>query len=765
MAKSRILNPVETEAARSKLAEIRTTFSEWVWSDQARAERLARHYNETFNNLRLRKYDGSHLTFPGSSSHITLRPEQKDAAWRIITSPATMLALFPGWGKTFVMISSLMEMKRLRLKTKGLFVVPNHLVAQFAAEFLQLYPTARVLMADTEDFAKANRRLFMAKMATGAHDAIIIPHSAFVKLPLRPENESIFLAEQLEELEEMLTSKAIAEDDRITVKALESAKSRLKAKLDDLRARTYPDDTIFLEDTGVDFLACDEAHYMKNVPISSKMTRVAGVPTGASARALDLAVKARWLLSKYRTGLVLSTGTPIANTLAELYIWENLMIPGTLRKMGHQHFDAWAGTWGSTVSQLELKPEGTGYRVNSRFARFANVPELSLIFNSFAEVRVLEDSTLPRPALVTGAPIVVPCDGAPELKPFIRGLAERAKRIRSGLVKPDEDNMLAVTVDGRKASLDMRVVSPGIKDFPGSKVNQCAAKVAELHRQFSADRAVQLIYCDLSTPNREGFSIYRDLKGKLIALGVPDAEVAFIHDYQDNADRLSLFQKLRDGTIRVLIASTEKAGTGMNVQNRLIAEHHLDVPWRPCDIEQREGRIIRFGNMFSNVFIYRYVTSLSFDAYVWSILVVKAHFIHSIMRAKGGARTAFDVDNVILSYEETKALASGNPMIIEKAGVDADVMKLSLQQQQHAASRLTCRTEMGGAELLAKRKGQWLANAAADRANQIPTAADQFKITLGEVTYTERPKAAAALAGALRQPECARVHSGYDGNP
>ena len=750
MSTKKVLNPVETEAARAKLAEIRTVFSDWLWNDPERTGRLARTYNDSFNHLRLRQYNGEHLTLPGSSSLITLRREQKNAIWRILTSPTTLLALHPGWGKTFTMIAAFMEMRRLGLKRKGLFAVPNHLVAQFAAEYLQLYPMAKVLMADVEDFAKANRTLFTAKIATGAYDAIVIPHSAFIKLPLRPENESVFIKEQVRDLEDLLVAEGLSECDPRTVKQLESAKAKLTAKLVDLRARAYPDDTVFLEDTGIDFLAMDEVHLFKNLPIHTKMTRVAGVPTSASARALDLAVKSRWLLTKFRSGLVFSTGTPIANTLAEMYVWKLMLIPEALRKMGHHHFDGWAGTWGETVTQLELKPEGTGYRLNSRFAKFNNVPELAMLFNSFAEVRVLEDSDLPRPTLVSGKPIVVACPAPPGLKAFVRVLSERAKAIRNGAVTPAEDNMLAVTVDGRKASLDMRLVEPGRPDFLDSKVNQCARKVAELYREYDSDRGVQLIYADLATPHAAGYSVYRDLKVKLVALGIPEDQIAFIHDFETNAERFSLFRKLREGIIRILMASTEKGGTGMNIQHRLIAEHHLDVPWRPCDIEQREGRIVRYGNFFREVYIFRWVTEGSFDGYVWNLLCVKANFINSIMRARGTARSAFDVDSVILSYEECKALATGNPLIMEKAGVDAELMKLSLQEQQHLASRRTCRAEAASAEGFAQNLGEWLERARTDSAAMQPTSGDRFAMTIQDKTYAERAMAAEALVEAVK---------------
>ena len=647
-----VVNVQQTEGARDKMEKVKERFRTWIWEDDARRERLCRKYNEDFNSVRLRVFNGSHLTLPSSSQQIQLRPHQKNGVWRIVQSDNTLLAHAVGAGKTYTMVAAGIELKRLGLASKPMFVVPNHMLGQFSAELLMLYPTANILVAGKEDFAAAKRARLFSRIATGNWDGVIVTHSSFEKIPLSVEARRQFIEDQIYEIKQAIREQRSERGTRL-VKELERVEKRLTAKLEGLSADQKKDNTLTFEELGIDRLFIDEAHKFKNLFYVTKMTRVAGLPQTASERAFDMFLKVQHIQSRNKGGgVVFATGTPISNTMAEMFTMQRYLQMSALRRNQLQHFDSWAGTFGETVTSMELSPDGSGYRARSRFARFVNVPELMQQFRQCADVQTAEMLKLPVPKLDQGRPLTVSAPTSPELKKYVEHLIKRVEAIKSGDVEPWEDNMLNVTTDGRKAALDLRLVLPRLRDNPDSKTNQAVEKIHQIWLDSAETKGAQLVFCDLSTPKTggKGFSVYDDVRAKLIARGVVADQIAFIQDFDDDTSKASLFKNVREGKVRVLLGSTAKMGEGTNVQKRLVALHHLDAPWRPADIEQREGRILRQGNENEYVKIFRYVTEGSFDAYMWQTLETKCRFISQVMNGDATVRRAEDVDSAALTY-------------------------------------------------------------------------------------------------------------------
>jgi N12 class adenine-specific DNA methylase len=745
------VNPVATEAAREKQQKIKDRFAEWIWQDDERRERLVAFYNREFNQIRLRAFNGDHLTLPGASPTIALRPHQKAAVWRILQTPNTLLAHQVGAGKTYAMSAAAMELKRLGLARKPLFVVPNHMLGQFSTEMLTLYPGANILAAGRDDFASLGRRQLMSRIATNNWDAIIVTHSGFERLPMSQATRKRFLEEQLNELEDCIREqkgKLAGSSNTRMVKELERAKKRLEAKLKSLAAEHRKDVTITFEELGIDRLFVDEAQAFKNLFYTTKMTRVAGLPQTASERAFDMFLKVQHIQRQNDGGgVVFATGTPVTNTMAEMYTMQRYLQPEALRQRQLQHFDAWAGTFGETVTAMELAPDGAGYRLHTRFARFVNVPELMHLFRQMADIQTAEMLKLPVPEIEGGKPRIVRAPATPELKEFVASLAKRAEKLKTGNVDPSQDNMLKITGEGRKAALDLRLMRPRVEDHPGSKVNEAVREIFTVWQETSEQRLTQLVFCDLSTPKIEkgGFSVYQDIRAKLVKLGVPPEEVAFMQDYDGDAAKLALFRDVRTGKVRILLGSTQKMGAGTNVQAKLVALHHLDAPWRPADIEQREGRIRRQGNTNASVKILRYVTEGSFDAYMWQTLETKAKFISQVMTGESTARRIEDLDSPALTYAEVKAIASGNPLVIEKAKVDSEVMRLSRLRAEHSENQYMHRHRLRMLEQDVGRLERQLVATKQDLAVRQDTQGDKFRIVLGQETFSDRTKAGAAL--------------------
>ena len=733
-----VVNGPATEATRDKQQKIKERFQVWLWEDDTRRERLSRLYNDRFNGLRLRTFNGDHLQLPGASHAIMLRFHQKAAVWRILQTDNTLLAHVVGAGKTYTMVAAALELKRLGLARKPLFAVPNHMLEQFASELLTLYPAANILVATKEDFEKERRQTLMSRIATGNWDAVIVTHSGFERIPLSQETQEAFFAEQIAALENAITDQKREERGSRLVKELEKAKKRLETKLKELLAEGRKDDGLTFEELGVDRLFVDEAHHFKNLFYVSKMTRLAGLPQTASQRALDMFLKVRHVQTvNSGGGVVFATGTPIANSVAEMFTMQRYLQLSALQALKVDHFDAWAGTFGEPVTAMELSPDGAGYRLNTRFARFINVPELMARFRQVADIQTAAMLQLPVPDLRGGKPTIISAPCSPELKAIVTELVARAERLRSGRVKPTEDNMLLVTTDGRKAALDLRLHHPELPDLPDSKVNLAVNEVLRVWRESAELRSAQLVFCDLSTPGR-GFSVYTDMRDKLVARGIPEAEIAFIQDYDSDAAKAALFQDVRSGRIRILFGSTAKMGSGTNVQQRLIALHHLDAPWRPADVEQREGRIRRQGNTNPEVQIYRYVTAESFDAYMWQCLETKAKFIAQVMTGDSSLRRLEDVDGAALTYAEVKAIASGNPLVIEKANVDAELARLTRLRSQHVEANYRLRSQVRQLTEEIPRLERRLEALRQDVVRRVDTRGDKFTITLGNQSLTDR---------------------------
>jgi N12 class adenine-specific DNA methylase len=682
------LNQQETIAAREKQQQLKDRFREWVWQDGARATRLARDYNDRFNNLRLRTFDGSHLTLPGMARELLrdhdLARHQKNAVWRILQSGSTLLAHVVGAGKTWTMTAAVMELRRMGLAKKPMIVVPNHLVEQWGAAFLQLYPHAKLFVATKDHFSNGNRQRAMARIATGNYDAVIVSHRSFEFLPVSDTLFNRFIDEQVQQLENaILEAKAESGDDRRIVKELEKAKKRLVAKLKKRADRENKDDTLTFEELGVDQLFVDEADLYKNLFYTTKMSRIAGLPNSDSNRAFDMFIKTRYIRELTGGRVVFATGTPISNTMAEMYTMLRYLGPDLLKERGVEHFDAWAANFAEAVTALELAPDGSGYRMHTRFAKFINLPELLSMFRAFSDVQTADMLNLPCPQIAGGKPQIVAAPTGEDLKRYIKTLTERAEMIRSQHIDPSVDNMLKITGDGRKAALDMRLVDPFADPAPDTKIGRAVYRIAAKWRDTRDLRLTQLVFCDLSTPNPNRFNVYDELRARLIASGVPEREIAFIHDAESDAEKMKLFTDVNAGRVRILIGSTEKMGAGTNVQKRLAALHHLDAPWRPRDIEQREGRILRQGNTNQEVEIHRYVTEGSFDAYMWQTLETKARFIQQVMSGQTSVRTADDLEGGALTYAEIKAIASGNPAVMEKVKVDTEIRKLDQLRAAH----------------------------------------------------------------------------------
>ena len=675
--KKAVLNKKETAIAQAKQELIKQGFQDWVWSDPARREQLCRIYNERFNSIRPREYDGSHIIFSGMNPEIELREHQRNAVAHILYGGNTLLAHTVGAGKTFEMVAAAMEAKRLGLCTKSLFVVPNHLTEQWAAEFLQLYPSANILVATKKDFEAKKRRRFCGRIATGDYDAIIIGHSQFEKIPMSIERQQMILMQQMDEITEGIADLKRNRGDRFSVKQLEKTKRSLKLKLDKLNDQSRKDDTVTFEELGIDRLFIDESHYYKNLYLYTKMRNVGGIAQTEAMKSSDLFMKCRYLdeLTGGR-GTVFATGTPISNSMVELYTIQRYLQYATLQKYDLQHFDSWAAMYGETVTAIELTPEGTGYRAKTRFARFNNLPELMAIFKLVADIKTADMLHLPVPEVQYHNIAVKPSEIQ---KRMVESLGERAERIRGGGVSASVDNMLKVTNDGRKLALDQRMIDPLLPDEDGSKVNACVGEVYRIWSETADQKSAQLLFCDLSTPRSDGsFNVYDDIRKKLIAHGIPAEEIKFIHEADTEAKKQELFKKVRRGEVRVLIGSTAKMGAGTNVQNKLIASHDLDCPWRPSDLEQRAGRTIRQGNENPVVGLYRYVTEETFDAYLYQLVEGKQKFASQIMTSKSPVRSCEDIDETALSYAEIKMLATGNPHIKEKMDLDIQVQKLQL---------------------------------------------------------------------------------------
>ncbi len=765
-----VINAQETEAARDKLEKLKERFKAWIWEDDKRRERLCRKYNDDFNSVRLRVFNGSHLTLPSSSQQIALHAHQKNAVWRIVQSDNTLLAHVVGAGKTYTMVAAGIELKRLGLATKPMFVVPNHMLAQFSSELLTLYPTANILVAGKDDFEATRRARLFSRIATGTWDAVIVTHSSFEKIPVSLNTRRDFITRQIDEIETAIREERADRGTRL-VKELERVKKRLTAKLEGLSAEQKKDNTLTFEELGIDRLFIDEAHKFKNLFYVTKMTRVAGLPQTASERAFDLFLKVQHIQERNKgAGVVFATGTPISNTMAEMFTMQRYLQMNTLRRNSLQHFDSWAGTFGEAVTSMELSPDGSGYQLQSRFARFVNVPELMQQFRQVADVQTAEMLKLPVPKLDQGRPITVSAPSTPELKRFVEQLVKRTEKIKSGRVDPRDDNMLKITTEGRKAALDMRLVLPHVRDNPDSKTNYAVEKINQIWLDSASTKGAQLVFCDLSTPQpgRRWFSVYDDVRSKLIAGGIPAGEIAFMQDASDDASKASLFHSVREGRVRVLLGSTAKMGEGTNVQKRLVALHHLDASWRPADIEQREGRIIRQGNQNEYVKIFRYVTEGSFDAYMWQTLETKCRFIAQVMTGDATVRRAEDVDSAALTYAEVKAIASGNPLVIEKASIDAEVMRLTRLKNQHAESLYQMRYRIRRLNDNATILEREIANIREDLRTRTSTGGDNFSMTVKNETFTDRVKAGRALvflAAAIKPFESTKAIGNIGGFP
>ncbi len=680
------LNKKETAIAQAKQEQIKLAFEEWIWKDPERRERLTKFYNERFNSIRPREYDGSHISFDGMNPEITLRKHQVNAIARILYGGNTLLAHEVGAGKTFEMVAAAMESKRLGLCNKSLFVVPNHIVEQFGQEFLQLYPSANVLVTTKKDFETANRKKFCSRIATGDYDAIIISHSQFEKIPMSVERQVAIIQKQIEDITLGIQDLKNNNGERFSIKQMEKTKKGLETRLAKLNDTSRKDDVVTFEELGVDRIFVDEAHYYKNLFLYTKMRNVGGIAQTEAQKSSDLFMKCRYLdeLTGGK-GVIFATGTPISNSMVELYTMQRYLQYSELEKRHLQQFDAWASTFGETVTAIELSPEGTGYRAKTRFAKFFNLPELMALFKEVADIQTSEMLNLPVPKANYHNVVIEPSEIQKEL---VKDLSERAEKIRNRMVDSSVDNMLKITNDGRKLALDQRLTNDMLEDFEHSKVATCADNIYSIWDKTSEDKSAQLVFCDLSTPHNDGkFNVYDDLKTKLIDRGIPEEEIAFIHDANTDARKQELFNKVRRGQVRVLIGSTQKMGAGTNCQDRLIALHDLDCPWRPSDLIQRSGRIIRQGNKNPEVDIYRYVTEGTFDAYLYQLVENKQRFISQIMTSKTPVRFAEDIDETALSYAEIKALAAGNPDIIEKTELDTQVAKLKLLKQNYLSEK------------------------------------------------------------------------------
>lgn len=746
--KSTRVNEKETMLAREKLSELKARFREWVWSDEARTIRLVRLYNDEFNSTVLPQYDGSHLTFPGLSDAITPRKYQVDAVWRYLCGGNLLVGFCVGAGKTATAIIANMEAKRLGIFKKPMYVVPNHMLHDFSAEHLRLYPAANLLCASKDDLVGDRRRELLSRIATGDWDACIITHSSFEKLPLGPEHLDGFIDDELSRLDEAI-SDAWADGDRAIAKRLEGARKSVDAKLSKLTDASTKDQNITFDLLGVDALVIDEAQVIKNLLYVTKMSRVSGLQNSVSRRALDAYSKIIYVQSKHGgdRGVMFTTATPISNSMAELFTLQRYLSRKLLREHDLDSFDAWAATFGRVVSSMEVSPDGGGFRMNNRFAQFVNLPELMRMFGSIADIKTREEINLPVPKIRTGRAQVVIAKPSEAMKAVVRDLVDRAEKIRSGRVKPYEDNMLAVTGDGRRAALDLRLHDSAADDESGSKVNLGVENVFRIWERTAATKATQLVFCDLSTPKKDVFNVYHDMQAKWIRMGIPADQIAFIHDYDTDALKASLFRKVRKGTVRILMGSTAKMGVGTNVQRLLYALHHLDAPWRPDEVEQRDGRGLRPGNLNDEIEIFRYVTESTFDAYMWQTLEAKAKFVAQVMSPGCSVRSAEDVVVAALSYAEVKAIATGSLDYLRKAEVDANIAKLCLKKRDFEQVRERALWELGGFEARMRDAVVELGRAKRDKELSHATLAADFSLEVQGRVYQDQK----AATGVLRQ--------------
>ena len=747
-----ILNTKQTAIAQEKQEQIKQKFADWIWADPNRRERLTRLYNEKFNSIRPREYDGSHLNFVGINPEITLRPHQVNAIAHILYGGNTLLAHTVGAGKTFEMVAAAQESKRLGLCQKSLFVVPNHLTEQWAAEYLQLYPAANILVATNKDFATKNRKRFCSRIATGDYDAIIIGHSQFEKIPMSQERQKFILEQQKQEILDGIRELKRNNGDNFSVKQLERSRKSIQQRLEKLNDQSRKDDVITFEELGVDRIFVDEAHMFKNLAAFTKMRNVAGISQTEAQKSSDLYMKCRYLdeLTGGR-GVVFATGTPISNSMVELYTMQKYLQYNTLKENDLLHFDAWASTFGETVTAIELAPEGTGYRAKTRFAKFYNLPELMSMFKEIADIQTADMLKLPVPEAEYHNVVLKPSE---QQKEIVASLSERAEKVRNKQVDSNEDNMLVITNDGRKLALDQRLINPMLPDSDTGKVAVCAENVYNIWEGTAAQKSTQMVFVDLSTPHNDGqFNVYDDLKKKLLDKGIPESEIAYIHNAKTEAAKKELFGKVRSGEVRVLIGSTQKMGAGTNAQRKLIALHHVDCPWRPSDLQQREGRIIRQGNENPKVDIYTYVTENTFDSYLYQLVEGKQKFIGQIMTSKSPVRSAEDIDETALSYAEIKALCSGNPHIKEKMDLDIEVQKLKLLRSNHMSQRYALEDQLirkFPKEIASMH--QWIDGLEADMAllkDKTQPNADGFcPMVIGGQTYTEKKAAGTAILDA-----------------
>lgn len=747
----RELNRKETMLAQQKQELIKEEFKEWIFKDLHRREDLCKIYNERFNSIRPREYDGSHIQFVGMNPEITLMPHQKNAVAHVLYGNNTLLAHCVGAGKTFQMIAAGMESKRLGLSQKNLYVVPNHLTEQWGSDFLRLYPGANILVATKKDFEPANRKRFCSRIATGDYDAVIIGHTQFEKIPLSRERQIAMLEDQIADITFSIEEAAHQAGQNYTIKQLEKTKKSLQARMKKLNDQTRKDDVVTFEQLGVDRLFVDESHSFKNLFLYTKMRNVAGISQTDAQKSSDMFMKCRYMdeLTGGR-GITFATGTPVSNSMTELYTIMRYLQYDTLMRMGMGHFDSWAATFGETVTAIELSPEGTGYRAKTRFARFFNLPELISIFKEAADIQTSDMLNLPVPEAEFINEVLKPSE---EQQEMVSAFSERAESVRAGLVNPTEDNMLKITNDGRKCALDQRLLNELLPDAEKSKVNTCVENAFQVWDEGKTDRTTQLIFCDLSTPKGDGsFNVYDDVREKLVARGIPKEEIAFIHEYNTEAKKAELFAKVRAGQVRILMGSTPKLGAGTNVQDRLIALHHLDCPWKPSDLEQQEGRILRQGNQNDKVKIFRYVTENTFDAYMWQILENKQKFISQIMTSKSPVRACEDVDDTALSYAEIKALATGNPYIKEKMDLDVQVSKLKLLKANHTSQIYRLESDIAkNFPVQISALKERIAGMQVD--SQVVKSVDlqdndTFAMTVGNVLYEDKKEAGEALIAA-----------------
>jgi N12 class adenine-specific DNA methylase len=750
----RILNHRETVAVRDRQAKLKQEFKRWVFDDKERRERLCGVYNRLFNSERSRQYDGSHLTFPGMNPEKTLRPHQKAAVARILYGGNTLLAHVVGSGKTYIMAAAAMEMKRLGPDRKPCFVVPNYLVGQCAAEFQTLYPTANVLAATKKDFRKENRRRFCARISTGEWDAVIIGHSSFEKVPMSQERREARLKSDLDEVAEALIEAKADKGERITVKELERERKNLEYQLKSLQDAPK-DDLVSFEELGVDALFVDEAHYYKNKFFFTKMNNVAGLSKAHAKKSTDMDMKCEYINERNHSphGVVFATGTPISNSMVELFTMQSYLQREELERLGLNHFDNWAAAFGEVVSALELAPSGRGFRVRERFSKFVNLPELMNLFRLVADIQTADMLDLPVPDIMSGKPITIAVESSPELRAYTELLVKRAELIHNGAVKPNEDNMLCVTSDGRNAALDMRCIDPSLPDFEGSKVNACVRNVFEIYKETEKEKSAQMVFCDISTPKGgSGFSVYDDIREKLIGMGMKPSEIAFIHDAKTDEQKEKMFSAVRRGDIRVILGSTQKMGAGTNAQKRLIALHHLDCPYRPSDLEQRDGRIVRQGNDNKEVRLYQYVTKNSFDAYLWQIVESKARAIAQVMSGKNPSREIDASNETVLNCAEVMAIASGNPLIKRKMELEIEVQRLEILESQYRRDRYSLEDSISKdiPAQLARAKGIIKGYEADIRRRDEGTVKGkdgkpEFNVRLGKRDYTERKEAGEIL--------------------